>query len=254
MSTRTIVHAKWRMLRRHLVDISSIEDVFANPVLNEQILAVDEDAIDYAAYCRSVDLSLFAEICNRVAEPTILERLPRSSVPFLSAKTASQLLYCMRLMSILDVMPIRSVIEIGGGLGNMARLMLQLGIASEIHVVDLPEMLLVQRIFWNEADVDISRIFQHDALGAGLSDDLPGGAGLLFSSFAVTEMTPYGRSWVLLDIAPRCRHIYIAGQSRYYGGDDVKSQICAHLNCRPDLNVNDLPYDSNIWPAFEAYC
>jgi hypothetical protein len=195
---------------------------------------------------------LFDEMCQRVTETNVLMPEEPDGHEGLSAKTVSQLYFCMRLLDTLPQIVSDGVIEIGGGLGNMAKLLIELDIAPHVHIIDLPEMLVVQKAYLTAASVDMSRvrlsdIFESDAL----SREITYPRGVLFSSFGLTEIPAGGREWIAECIAPYCDGAYIVGQSRYYDDEDVKGHVCEILSHRFDLSTTLAFLDSARWPSFE---
>src|ERR1700722_5461861 len=247
------IHTKWRLLRPYIRDIHSLADVVADPYLRHQILSTVEPSVDFAAICRREDPEYFSFLADlMMPEPAELSPLELSTYPGLTEKTASIAYYWLRMRRAFSQLNPGPVVEIGGGLGILARIMLQFSPATEYHIIDIPEMPHVQRQYFDACRVDISRVHFHNVLDQSLlSHDWRAEKYMLtLSTWGLSETTGCFREWIADNIARRSSAIYLVGQSVFH-----KQQVEEHLGqlLRPTFSLDSRPfiYSEPDFPSFE---
>ncbi len=163
------------------------------------------------------------------AQETNFLNLPRE-VPQLniSTSTLGHLFYIAKVLENVDYKNINTIIEFGGGYGNLARLFKQILPDVTIIMFDLPEMIALQALFLRQTLSNIS-IVVHDVMPAEfvkgaihlvpvyLMNDLDVDTDLFISTFALSEATDYTQEIVFNKSFFNAKYCYIVGQMHGWG-------------------------------------
>jgi hypothetical protein len=126
--------------------------------------------------------------------------------------TALHLYFLSRCCDYAGVSRFDSVVEIGGGFGDLARLFAVTGKAGRVTIVDLPEMLRVQRWFLSQTPGLVDYVDFVDATSAEARQTLYSrDFDLGISTYALTEIPADMQRSYADGLLSRCRHVYLAG-------------------------------------------
>ncbi|TAN56451.1 MAG: putative sugar O-methyltransferase [Magnetospirillum sp.] len=124
---------------------------------------------------------------------------------------------------------VNEVVEVGGGFGNLARLMLQYNLTRRHTIIDFPASMAIQYFFLgeflDEADIAIwtGREYLAGSAASRVRLTLPngtdavaaelktGGPSMLVSTMAMTEITNAGQDFYLSRLKPDA--VYVSGQT-----------------------------------------
>ncbi|HXM58142.1 MAG TPA: hypothetical protein VOB72_22275 [Candidatus Dormibacteraeota bacterium] len=147
------------------------------------------------------------------------------------SRTAQHLYYLVRVISRFGLTPDAAVLDIGGGFGNLARMLLQLGACERCDLVDIGGVTALQEEYlrkWLPSDparyrlYDIQRDSDREAL-AGREHDL------VVSTFGLSETPEAMRAWYIDNVLLRARRVYVVGQEVWHG-ENVFRQLRERLS------------------------
>lgn len=145
--------------------------------------------------------------------------------------------------------------EIGGGLGALAKVLLETGMATEYHIVDLPEMMAVQRVFFAEANVDVSRIRFHSVLDLDAGHP-PAQAdtrwALAVSTWGLSEATRSFQSWATETLFANADKVYLVGHLTFHGRN-VPAYLASLLAARFTVTSTPFVFTNHGIPSFELF-
>ncbi len=126
--------------------------------------------------------------------------------------TALHVYFVARICRYANTRHFQSVVEIGGGFGDLARLLAISDVAHGICLVDLPEMLRVQRWFLSRSLGSLAAIEFVDATSTEALDALAGrNFDLGISTYALNETPDEVQSMYVTRLLEECKHVYLAG-------------------------------------------
>lgn len=117
----------------------------------------------------------------------------------------------------LDVGDVDAIVDIGGGYGNMARVMSKLGFNGSYSIIDFPVMHMIQRWFLQEnkiTNVNLKTL-SHSSFQS-VSDN-----SLLVATFSINEM-PLSDREIIEDNIGRFKYLFIAHNRNFDGIDNVE--------------------------------
>lgn len=171
-----------------------------------------------------------------------LDRLPPlppslADDDWLTIKTATQLYWARTVDAAMESGLRGRVVEVGGGVGNLARLALHLFDVEEYMLIDIPGVLDLQREFLGTVlpAALLRRVSFVDAHQLVSDGSLPGEFDLGVSTFALTETPPQMRAWYLREVFSSCRQLYLVGQRTFQQADvlrQLEPLVAEHFDYR----------------------
>jgi hypothetical protein len=146
------------------------------------------------------------------------------------------------------------ILEVGGGFGNTARLMMQLGLCRGYRIVDIGGAVELQKDYLAAA-LTADQRGKVEVLNIESESDVPQiqewDFDLLISVFGLSEVPPQMRDWYVALADAKARYAYIAG-SRLYGSENVVANLQERLSANFTVETFDLPYRAVLsGPPFE---
>ena len=115
-----------------------------------------------------------------------------------------------------NVSSVDSIVDIGGGYGNMARVMIKLGFSGSYSIIDFPTMHMIQRWFLTENGVENVKLRTlKQSSFESVTDD-----SLLLATFSMNEM-PLDDRQIIEDNARNFKYLFIAHNRNFDGIDNI---------------------------------
>lgn len=150
--------------------------------------------------------------------------LPKDSKEFkCSISTLGHLFYAAKILEATKNRPLSTIVEFGGGYGNLARILKQIYPQTTIIMIDIPEMLVIQGLFLRST-LPHENVILHQKLPETLtpkgihlipvffSEQLNLDADLFISTFALSEATEVCQNIIIEKQFYEAKVCYISGQ------------------------------------------
>jgi hypothetical protein len=250
-----LVDPIWRHVQTG-IEPETITSIRDNPFLRWYMFN-GRDYPDFLGFARNADRSLTEDLLARysaVARGGLDETSPGEIPP--NSRTAQHFYYLVRILSLTGRPYDLSILEIGGGYGNLLRMFIQLDCCRSYGIVDIDKISQVQGIYLDQVLSDAQRARAElfniedraaaEALAAKSYD-------LVLSTFAVTETPQEMRDWYIDNTMTRARFIYITGQEAwrgYRGGEHLSARLGECFRLEKNRFVSDHSHDG---PTFELF-
>ncbi len=228
------VHPLWDDARRTFADLvvgGVPADFLRHPLVRHMFCRtgfgeLQEIELDYL---QTIDPGL-RRLCHRYREPRVGEPMQDSRPPFSgSVETLSKLYYLARLGEMIPIESLQTIVDFGGGYGQMCHVFQQLVVPRPtVVLIDLPELLALQYFFLRIASR--TPVVAHTELPirlqAGAANLLPVqlladsglACDLFVSTFALSE-TPVSLQRLVVD------HAFFGANSLYMTGQNTNEQL-----------------------------
>ncbi len=191
-----------------------------------------------------------------------LQKLPPFDV---SANTLGHLFYIGKILEGCDISKIKTIVEFGGGYGNLARLIKQIIPQSTLILFDLPETLAIQALFLRYTLKNV-RIFVHNKipnlfkegaihlLPVFFVEDLNVDTNLFISTFALSESTEFLQKVMLNKRFYNADYCYIVGQVNGWGPSKFVNH-CTIISGMRDIfeDISCIPFHHGLIEAVGSY-
>ena len=182
-------------------------------------LAPNDFTLGYKSLHRIRKHFLGEQLLNKCSTPPWGSPSLLRKYPFFSSQT---IMHLINIISIYDCfgkkfLNYKSIVDFGGGYGGLARCLCQLSSHYIIHIVDLPEMLKVQKNYINKTSNFYDRItFVSNTKTLNTKYDL------FNASFSFSEISENKRSNVENFILKKCDRFHIIYQNNFNNLDNIK--------------------------------
>lgn len=242
------VHSTWQAIQKGLQAHHPAE--FAeNPFVRFALMTPNYP--DFIRYAQAADAALAEDLIEayaRESSEAIDDLAPGTIDP--RSRTAVHLYFMVRILQWLGRRDL-TILDIGCGYGNMARMFTQLKLCATYDMVDIGGVIDVARTYlaqWrpHQDGYPEVRVFNIEDEGdqrrvAQARHDL------MISTFAMTEAPLEMQRWYLEALAPNHRWVYLAGQKSWNGMDCI-SQIRECLDTRFLVSESEFPFRSPFDP------
>ncbi|MEQ4305090.1 hypothetical protein ABNF97_27540 [Plantactinospora sp. B6F1] len=173
-----------------------------------------------------------------------------------TSRTAQHFYYLVRLVAKLGSPEPHRICEIGGGYGNMMRMLVQLGLCRSYHVVDIAGVVDLQRRYAARV-LDAGQLARTRVLNVEDEKDVVELSATRYdvalSFFAVSEVPYEMRQWYLERVLFPASAVYLVGQQRWRA-QPVGEHLIGALAERFSLDKYDFfaPSDQES-PTFELF-
>lgn len=113
----------------------------------------------------------------------------------------------------------RTIIEIGGGYGSLARLLLRLGFRGRLHIHDLPEFGALQRFYLTSVMEEEANLHVDDLSFSDSAGDAPRDSDLVIATWSLSE-SPVGVRDELMTVLGGASSYLFAYQHAFEGIDN----------------------------------
>jgi hypothetical protein len=242
------VHSTWRIVQAGLA-ASPAAGFAQNPYT--QFALMTPNYPDFIAYARAVDPDLTAELLElyaRASSAAIDDEAPGRIAP--RSRTAVHLYFIVRLLTWIPRRDL-TILDVGGGYGNMARMLTQLNLCSSYDVLEIGTVVEIARAYhsaWSEGRENLAEVRFFNIEDSGDEERVAEAEhDLMISTFAMTE-APLGiQRWYLDRLAPNHPRVYIAGQKTWNGMNSYE-QIRERLGRSFRMSEQDFPFRSPFDP------
>lgn len=219
---------------KHLILGTADKNFISNEAINKTMVRRGWSTVqDYEVYFLENCLGTQTkELLSHVSD-TPFTRLPYECTKFnCSTNTLVHLYYAARAFEALKSTPIHTIVEFGGGYGNLTRIFKLTQPDSTLVIVDLPELLAIQYLFLTSTLPDSTKIIMHSSAPETLEpqaihlipiyivDKCTIKTDLFISTFALSEATSAAQKLIISKNFFDARLSYIVGQLE--GWEDLK--------------------------------
>lgn len=220
---------QWEVFVNEIQNYLKMDNIsnFQNWAVIKNTMIAGVDLIEYEELIKSKFWNFwFDNLSESVLKPNSFYLFPASSTNNVHHAYSLNV-----MMEYLDqtLNQFNTIIEFGGGYGNMARLFRKCGHKDDYIIYDIPELLEIQKYYLTENSIDDISFKQ----GFDCVDDIKGNS-LFLGLWSITE-TPIDERKIMLENLGffKCKNIFLAMGDNFYGEDNIKwlyDEIVPRLN------------------------